>query len=79
MRGAGVISFLLMLTLAIFAYAEASPFQMLAGQMFAGQSHSSEEYSRANRSSSKSASCNLGRHWSPQYGKCVRTVTYVAD
>ncbi|MEQ1650810.1 MAG: hypothetical protein ABL898_19710 [Hyphomicrobiaceae bacterium] len=74
MRGAGVISFLLMLTLAIFAYAEASPFQL-----FTGLSSSSDEGYRSSRYSAKSANCNLGRHWSPQYGKCVRTVAYVAN
>ena len=64
MRGAGVLSLLLILTLAIFAYAEASPFH----QLF------STDDIRINRASSRPTPCALGRHWSPQYGKCIRTV-----
>ena len=69
MRGTAVISFLLMLTLAIFAYAEASPFQMFSG----------DESVRSYRVSTRPTVCSLGKHWSPQYGKCIRTVPYPAD
>ena len=64
MRGAGILSFLFILSLAIFAYAEASPFQQMFGA----------EDLRLQRSSSRWTTCMLGRHWSPQYRKCVRTV-----
>ncbi len=69
MRGAGVLSFLLILTLAIFAYAEASPFHAMFG----------DDGMRTHRTSQRNTNCALGRHWSPQYQKCIRTVAYRAE
>lgn len=67
MKGAGVLTILMLLSLAIFAYAEAAQ----------PSGYGSE---RGGRQSSGwfggKTSCGWNRHYSYQYGKCIKTVAY---
>ena len=61
MKGSGILTMLMLMTLAVFAYAEASPRP--------GRGESAGLFSRT---ASKSQ-CALGSHYSSFYGKCTRT------
>lgn len=66
MKGASFLTIMLMLSLAIFAYAEA-----------AQPTSSSGERARASSGwFGRPVSCGWNRHWSHQYGKCIKTMPY---
>ena len=61
MKGPGILTMMMLITLAVFAYAEASP--------RAGHRDSAGLFSRT----STKTSCGLGSHHSSFYNKCVLT------
>lgn len=67
MKGTGILTVMLMLSLAIFAYAEASQ----------STGYGSERTTRhASGWFGGKTSCGWNRHWSYQYGKCIQTRLY---
>ena len=67
MKGPGILTVLMFVTLAVFAYAQSSA--------RAGQRDASGLFSRK----VAKTSCPLGSRYSSFYNECVRSVAYVAD
>ena len=67
MKGPGILTMLMFVTLAVFAYAEAAP--------RAGHYESSSLFSRK----SAKTSCPLGSHYSSFYNECVRSWAQLKD
>ena len=61
MKSPGIVTMLMLMTLAVFAYAEASP-----------RSGHRDSAGLFGRTASKTA-CAFGTHYSSYYNKCVRT------
>ena len=68
MKAPSILTIMMLMTVAIFAYAEASP-----------RSGNREGASRFSRTSSAKHSCALGSHYSSFYGECRRTLLRVSN
>ena len=67
MKGPGILTMMMLMTLAVVAYAEASP-----------RIGSREGSGLFGRSSVTKHSCPLGSHYSSFYGECTRTLLRVS-
>ena len=68
MKAPSILTVMMLMTMAVIAYAEASP-----------RSGSRESASLFSRASSSKHSCALGSHYSSFYGECRRTLLRVSN